>query len=77
MLGNVRNFANLNEDVAISKRFPLGTEKMNFHFRFDAFNVFNRHTFNNFDNDIGSGTFGESRGASGNRTMQANLRITF
>jgi Carboxypeptidase regulatory-like domain/TonB dependent receptor len=77
VLGNVRNFANRNEDIAVSKRFPLGREGMNFIFRFDAFNVFNRHTWNGFDNTLGDENFGQSTGASGNRTMQANFRITF
>lgn len=77
LLGNVRNFANRDEDVAVSKKFPLGTERVNFIFRFDAFNVFNRHTFNSFDNTLGDANFGESTGASGNRTMQGNFRIIF
>lgn len=77
LLGNVRNFANRDEDVAASKRFPLGTERVNLLFRFDAFNLFNRHTWGSFDNTLGDANFGESTGASGNRTMQGNFRIIF
>ncbi len=77
LLGNVRNFANLEEDVAVSKKFPLGTERVNFFFRFDAFNVFNRHVWTNFDNTLRDLNFGESTSTSGNRTMQGNFRIAF
>jgi len=77
MLGNVRNFATRDEDVSASKRFPLGREGTSFVFRFDAFNVFNRTTFGSFDNVIGDSNFGAATGASGNRTMQGNFRITF
>jgi hypothetical protein len=77
LMGNVRNFANRDEDLAVSKRFPLGTEKVNFFFRFDAFNIFNRHTWGGIDNTLGDANFGESTNASGNRTMQGNFRITF
>lgn len=77
LLGNVRNFANLSEDVAVSKKFPLGTERVNLFFRFDAFDVFNRHVWTNFDNTLGDANFGQSTNTSGNRTMQGNFRITF
>jgi hypothetical protein len=77
MLGNVRNFATRDEDVSASKTFPLGTDRVKFIFRFDAFNVFNRTTFGSFDNVIGDPNFGVATSASGNRTMQGNFRITF
>lgn len=77
LLGNVRNFANRDEDIAASKKFPLGTERVNLLFRFDAFDVFNRHTWTGFDNTLGDANFGESTSTSGNRTMQGNFRIVF
>jgi len=77
LLGNVRNFATKSEDVAASKRIPLGTEKVNLLFRVDVFNVFNRHTWGGFDNTLGDANFGESTATAGNRTMQGNFRITF
>lgn len=77
LLGNVRNFANLDEDLAVSKKFPMGTRRVNFFFRFDAFNIFNRHQWGGFDNTLTDPNFGESTSASGNRTMQGNFRITY
>lgn len=77
LLGNVRNFASLDEDVAASKKIPLGTEKVSLLFRFDAFDVFNRHAWTNFDNTLGDANFGESTNTTGNRTLQGNFRITF
>ena len=75
--GNVRNFANKEEDLAASKKFKLGTERTDFYFRFDAFNIFNRHTWGCFDNTYGDLNFGESTCTSGNRTMLGNFKITF
>lgn len=77
MLGSVRNFATRNEDISASKKIPLGTDRIKFVFRFDAFNAFNRTTFGSFDNVIGDANFGVATSASGNRTMQGNFRITF
>jgi hypothetical protein len=77
MLGSVRNFATRNEDISASKQIPLGTERIKFVFRFDAFNAFNRTTFGSFDNVVGDANFGVATAASGNRTMQGNFRITF
>lgn len=77
LLGNVRNFAGLSESLAASKKFNLGSDKVNFVFRFEAFDLFNRHTWTSFDNTLGDSTFGQSKSTSGNRTMQGNFRITF
>jgi hypothetical protein len=91
-LGNVRNFTHKEEDLQASKRIPLFTERVNFLFRFDAFNIFNRHSFGCMDYHIGDPAFGqfqcgtgpnaetnnnESGIVSSARTLQANFRITF
>jgi hypothetical protein len=65
------------EDVSLSKEFPLLTEHVKGVFRVDAFNVFNRHTFGGFDTNISDSNFGEASSASGNRTMQGNFKVTF
>jgi hypothetical protein len=91
-LGNVRNFTHKEEDLQASKRIPLFTEKVNFLFRFDAFNIFNRHSFGCMDYHIGDPAFGQFQCGTGPnaetnnnqsgivssaRTLQANFRITF
>ena len=91
-LGNVRNFTHKQEDLQASKRIPLFTERVNFLFRFDAFNIFNRHSFGCMDYHVGDPAFGqfqcgtgpnaetnnnESGIVSSARTLQANFRITF
>ncbi len=91
-LGNVRNFTHKEEDLQASKRIPLFTERVNFLFRFDAFNIFNRHSFGCMDYHIGDPAFGQFQCGTGPnaetnnnqsgivssaRTLQANFRITF
>ena len=91
-LGNVRNFTHKEEDLQASKRIPLFTERVNFLFRFDAFNIFNRHSFGCMDYHVGDPAFGQFQCGTGPnaetnnnqsgivssaRTLQANFRITF
>ena len=91
-LGNVRGFNHKEEDLQASKRIPIWTEKVNLNFRFDAFNIFNRHSFGCPDYHVGDPAFGqfqcgtgpnaetnnnESGIVSSARTLQANFRITF
>jgi hypothetical protein len=88
----VRNFNHKQEDLQASKRIPIWTEKVNLNFRFDAFNIFNRHSFGCMNQVIGSSTFGQFQCGTGPnaetnnnesgivstaRTLQANFRITF
>ena len=81
--GNMRPYPgmrgrfNRDEDLALSKEFPLWAEHVKGVFRVDAFDVFNRHTFGNFDKNISDSTFGQATGATGNRTMQGNFKVTF
>ena len=80
------------EDLQASKRIPLFTERVNFLFRFDAFNIFNRHSFGCMDYHVGDPAFGQFQCGTGPnaetnnnqsgivstaRTLQANFRITF
>ncbi len=78
-LGNVRTFANINEDLNVSKRIPLYTEKADAMFRMEFFNAFNRHQFTGFNTTAsnGMGGFGEASGTTGGRAIQAQLRVTF
>jgi hypothetical protein len=73
----IREHFNSDEDFSLSKTFPLFTERVNAIFRIDTFNIFNRHVFGCFDNNISHSTFGEATCAGGNRTMQGNFRIAF
>ncbi len=92
LLGGARNFAHEDEDLQLGKAFPLVTERVLLHFRFDAFNIFNRHSYGCLDDTVGDAAFGEftcgtgpnaetnnniSTAVPASRTMQANFRITF
>jgi hypothetical protein len=76
-LGNVRTFANLNENFDFSKPIPMLTEKVNTIFRMDFFNAFNRHQFTGFNTTVGSPGFGQASSTSGARSIQAELRVSF
>ncbi len=76
-LGNVRTFANLNENLNFSKRIPMYTDKVNTQFRMDFFNAFNRHIFQGFNTTVGNPGFGQASSTSGGRSIQAELRVSF
>jgi hypothetical protein len=73
----VRELATLNEDANVSKKIPLGTERLQAVFRMEFFDVLNRHRFTGFNTSVGQPGFGLASAATGPRNMQANLRITF
>ena len=73
----LRELATLNEDANVSKKIPLGTERLQAVFRMEFFDVLNRHRFTGFNTSVGDPGFGLASGATGPRNMQANLRITF
>jgi hypothetical protein len=52
-------------------------ERVNATLRMDFFNIFNRHRFTGFNQNVGDPNFGLANTASGQRLLQANLRITF
>lgn len=70
--GNVRSFANLNENFNFEKQIPTHTERVHTLFRMDFFNAFNRHQFTGFNNTVTGDTqqnqasgFGLASGTSG------------
>ena len=75
---NVRAFPSYNEDFGIMKRTYI-KEQMNFEFRFEMFNAFNRHIFGapalTNINDLT--TFGKVVSASGGRRGQFALKFNF
>jgi hypothetical protein len=87
--GLPRNFfrgpGRTNLDLAVAKTTAI-TERLNFEFRVEAFNVFNHGEFNNPDTNILSGTFGQitttNFGSGVNTTLTERLlqiaaRVTF
>jgi hypothetical protein len=92
LLGNVHGFYHKDEDLQVGKPIPLVGERVVLNFRFDAFNIFNRHSFGCMDNNVGDAHFGQFTCGAGpnaevnnniassvppSRTMQGNLRLTF
>jgi hypothetical protein len=73
----VRSIAYVDEDANVSKRIPMGTERIQTIFRMEFFDVLNRHQFGGFNTSVGQPGFGQASSANGPRNMQANLRITF
>jgi hypothetical protein len=74
---NVREFANLDEDLNFSKRIPMFTEKVSTIFRMEFFNAFNRHRFTGFNTSAGQPGFGQASTTTAGRSIQANLRVSF
>ena len=60
---NLRNPWALNEDLSVSKIFPI-RERLDFKFKFDAFNLFNRSVFSGYDTGIHDANFGHVNGQS-------------
>jgi hypothetical protein len=70
----------LNEDVAVSKNFPFGSnERRNIEFRASAFNVANRHLLGGLQTSITNATFGTFTNPQSNlpRNLQFSLRVSF
>jgi hypothetical protein len=92
LLDQARYFSQKGENLQAGKNFPLFTERVVLNVRFDAFNVFNRHSWGGINNTVGSPGFGQFTVATGPnaetnnnistanpaaRTLQGNFRITF
>jgi Carboxypeptidase regulatory-like domain/TonB dependent receptor len=75
-ISNIRLPNSLDEDISVEKRFSIA-EKVNAIFRMEAFDAFNRHRFNMIDNTVTDPSFGQYNSATGNRTMQGSLRLSF
>ena len=77
VLNDVRSGAYLNEDVSLQKVFTIQNERA-LEFRFEAFNVFNRHVFALPDTGLTDPTFGMVTYMMDTpRQLQATLRIRF
>jgi hypothetical protein len=92
LFSGARYFSQKNEAVQAGKSFPMFTEKIVLHVRFDAFDVFNRHSWGCINNTVDTPGFGQFTCATGPnaetnnnistatpqaRTLQGNFRITF
>jgi hypothetical protein len=71
-----RGFGYKNHDFALAKDFRI-TERVNFQFRAEAFNLWNNHRLSNFDTNISNGSFGQWRAVSAPRNIQFAGRVTF
>jgi hypothetical protein len=60
-----------NYNFAVSKNFPLGTEKVHLQFRADFFNLFNHTNFSNPISSQSSGNFGKITSTVGSGTATA------
>ncbi|HKE20784.1 MAG TPA: TonB-dependent receptor [Bryobacteraceae bacterium] len=74
--GNLRNFAVLQEDVALTRSISLG-ERWKLELYGQSFNVANRHRFTNFGTDVSSPSFGQSTSSSVGRYVQLGAKIQF
>lgn len=83
---SVRNPGVNNEDISLSKRFPVGSEKRFLTLRWEAYNAFNHtqysgiNTAPKYDLTTGAQTnslFGQVTSTRAPRVMQGSLRFTF
>lgn len=74
----VRQFPNLNENVSISRSFPI-RESMRLEFRAEAFNLFNRVRFGTGDTNLQDQNFGKLTSSSDllNTPRQLQLALKF
>ena len=77
VVGEVRNFNYYDEDFSVLKATPI-TENVNFTFKVEILNAFNRHIFATPDTAYGDAGFGVPTGTIGApRSLQLNARIQF
>jgi Carboxypeptidase regulatory-like domain len=76
---SIRNPWQLNEDVAVSKIFPLSGDKRTLEFRASAYNAANRHLLGSIGATVGSSTFGQFSNPQSNlpRNVEFALRFKF
>jgi hypothetical protein len=75
--GAARSGTFLNEDMSLEKLITV-YKSLKIEFRFEAFNIFNRHVFGLGDSNVTSPTFGQVTGLTDSpRQAQATLRIHF
>lgn len=73
---DLRTFAVLNEDLALTKDFRF-SEKIRLETYGQFFNLFNRHRFHTFDGNFSSASFGRASGVSLPRFIQLGMRLRF
>jgi hypothetical protein len=66
--------ANVNTDLAVLKDVRI-TERINFQFRAEFFNLFNQVNFGNPTTSLSSGNFGRITGAAEGRTVQLGAKF--
>jgi hypothetical protein len=77
-ISQLRTPAMLNEDVTLSKDFPLFREGQSLSFSASAFNLGNRVQFGGIDTNVEDGNFGKVSSQYNNaREIQLNLRLRF
>ncbi len=75
-LCDLRQFAVLQEDVALKKQISLG-ESWKFELSGQSFNVANRHRFTSIVTDYSSSSFGKAGGSSIGRYVQLGAKLRF
>jgi hypothetical protein len=75
----VREFASHAEDLSLSKRIPMHSDRLSTLFRVEFFNAFNRAgQYTGFNTAAGTSGFGEASNRQNSpRSIQAQLRFTY
>jgi hypothetical protein len=75
----VREFASHEEDLSLSKRIPMHSDRLNTLFRVEFFNAFNRPgQFTGFNLQAGTSGFGQASNRQNSpRSLQAQLRFSY
>jgi hypothetical protein len=77
LLGAVRSPGRFRENISITRSFPI-KERVHMDFRWEIYDLFNLKTWSNpVSLDLANNQFGVVTNASGNRTMQAGLKLIF
>jgi hypothetical protein len=63
-------------DFGLQKRFPI-SERRQFEFRAEAFNIFNKPQFTNIGHTLGNSNFGRATAAEAEREIQLGLKFYF
>ena len=76
---NVREFASHAEDLSLSKRIPMHSDRLNTLFRVEFFNAFNRAgQYTGFNTSAGTSGFGQASGRQNSpRSIQGQLRFSY
>jgi hypothetical protein len=76
-IGAVRSPGRFRENISVTRNFPI-KERFHMAFRWEIYDLFNLKTWSNpVSLDLANNQFGVVTNASGNRTMQASLKLVF